>query len=354
MYPKNKESTIGNPLLMSNFDLLDRYFSNELDKSEIKAFNERLKNDPEFNQEFQEIKEIKLAVKVDARKNIKSLFTDIEDDLNQQESNTNNQTAMKRMLTVAASLILMVSVSYFVLNGSGQPTPRDVFTEHYKPYTNLNGQVRGEAIDDASMSAAAYNAYDAGNFALAVENFEALVDVEKTAENYFYMGIANIEIGDYDAAIANLNTTLNNFSTFKDQSKWYLSMALLADKKEAEAVSSLISLAMKNNSYSKRSKEALASLGFDGLDNEPDGGPTVEVTVRPDDSEGGDSPDGSMGKRQIQFGEVKSLLTGDFYRFHNETPIRSLEEGDYVEFIILKKGNGRKSKGWAFLLDSVY
>ncbi|WP_208503593.1 hypothetical protein [Roseivirga sp. E12] len=339
---------------MSNFDLLDRYFSNELDKSELKAFNERLKTDPQFNQEFQEIKEIKLAVKLEARKNIKSLFTDIEDSLNQEELTTNNQTAMKRMLTVAASLILMVSVSYFVLNGSGQPSPKDVFTEYYKPYNNLNGQVRGESINTESMSAAAYSAYDAGNYALAVENFEVLVEVEKTAENYFYMGIANIEIGNYETAVKSLNTTLNNFSTFKDQSKWYLSMALLADKKEEEALSSLISLSMKKNSYSKRSKEALTSLGFDGLDNEPDGGPAVEVIVRPDDSEGGDSPDGSMGKRQIQFGEVKSLLTGDFYRFHNETPIKSLEEGDYVEFIILKKGSGRKSKGWAFILDSVY
>jgi len=119
--------------MMSNFDLLDRYFSNTLDKSEMKAFNERLKNDPEFNQEFQEIKEIKLAIKVEARKNIKSLLTDIEDSLNPQTLTTNNKTAMKRMLTVAASLILMVSFSYFVLNGSGQPTPHTYLQKTTRP-----------------------------------------------------------------------------------------------------------------------------------------------------------------------------------------------------------------------------
>lgn len=339
---------------MSNFDLLDRYFSNELDKSEIKAFNERLKNDPEFNQEFQEIKEIKLAVKVDARKNLKSLFTDIEDDLNQQESNTNNQTAMKRMLTVAASLILMVSVSYFVLNGSGQPTPRDVFTEHYKPYTNLNGQVRGEAIDDVSMSAAAYNAYDAGNFALAVENFEALVEVEKTAENYFYMGIANIEIGDYDAAVKNLNTTLNNFSTFKDQSKWYLSMALLADKKKDEALSSLISLAFSEGSYKARSQAVINELGLI-FDEETTTGGAQQVDYDPDPEEGGSpSPDGSfVDQRQIQYGQVVDYLTRRVYQFHNEYPIVGLKEGDTVDFIILKESRGKKGLGWAFILDKM-
>lgn len=334
---------------MSNFDLLDRYFSEELDKSEMKAFNERLKNDPEFNQEFQEIKEIKLAVKVEARKNIKSLLTDIEDSLNPQESTNNNQTAMKRMLTVAASLILMVSVSYFVLNGNGQPTPQDVFTEYYKPYNNLNGQVRGEAVDNASISSAAYNAYDAGNFALAVENFEALVEVEKSAENYFYMGIANIETGDYDAAVKNLNTTLNNFSTFKDQSKWYLSMALLADKKEEEGISILASLTLEKNSYSLKSKEILKTLNVE-LTETADG-ETEKVITHPNEEE---MPDGSNNPldRKYQYGEVVEYSTGDVFRFHNEIPIKGLREGDFVKFIILKRNNGKKSQGWAFLLET--
>lgn len=333
---------------MSNFDLLDRYFSEELDKSEIKAFNERLKNDPEFNQEFQEIKEIKLAVKVEARKNIKSLFTDLEDSLKPQELTINNQTAMKRMLTVAASLILMVSVSYFVLNGSGQPTPQDVFTEYYKPYNNLNGRVRGEAVDNASISSAAYNAYDAGNFALAAENFEALVEVEKSAENYFYMGIANIEIGDYDAAVKNLNTTLNNFSTFKDQSKWYLSMALLADKKEEEALSSLVSLASKNGSYSAKSNNLINSLGFKFI--ESDGSATVQKEDRvPEDI---DSPGQAdfIEARQFQFGEIRSF-DNRTYKFHNEFPISDLHVGDIVDFMILKEAKGRNGKGFAFILE---
>lgn len=343
--------------MMSNFDLLDRYFSDELDKSEVKAFNERLKNDPEFNQEFQEIKEIKLAIKVEARKNIKSLLTDIEDSLKPQELTINNQTAMKKILTVAASLILMVSVSYFVLNGNGQPTPKDVFTEYYKPYNNLNGQVRGEARDTESMSAAAYNAYDAGNYALAVKNFEALVEVEKTAENYFYMGIANIEIGDYETAVKNLNTTLNNFSTFKDQSKWYLSMALLADKKEEEALSILASLSFSENGYKEKSKQVLLKFGVRAflkkivVDN-PDG--TIEKLE--EEPSGGDSPapDGStIGQRRIQYGEIVDFFSNRVYRFHNEEPIKSLSKGDVVEFMILKEAKGRNGVGWAFILDKI-
>lgn len=334
--------------MMSNFDLLDRYFSNELDKSELKAFNERLKTDPQFNQEFQEIKEVKLAVKIEARKNLKSLFTDIEDSLNQEELTTNNQTAMKKVLTVAASLILMVSVSYFVLNGSGQPSPQEVFTEYYKPYNNLNGQVRGEAVETESMSAAAYSAYDAGNYALAVENFKALVAVEKTAENYFYMGVANIEIGDYKTAVENLNTTLNNFSKYKDQSKWYLSMALLADKKVEEALSSLVSLSYSNGSYKARGLKALDALGYELLEDEQSG--TVNQEARePEDI---DSPGTSdvLDVRQIQYGEIRGF-DNRFYKFHNEEPMDDLHVGDIVGFVILKEAKGRNGKGFAFILD---
>lgn len=335
---------------MSNFDLLDRYFSNELDKSELKAFNEKLANDPEFNQEFQEIKEIKLAVKIEARKELKSLFTDIEGSLNQQLP-TNNKTAMKKVFTVAASLILLISASYFVLIGNGQPNPQDVFTEYYEPYNNLNGPVRGATINTEAISAEAYSAYDAGNFVLAVERFEALVEVEKTAENYFYMGIANIETGNYEAAVTNLNTTLNNFSSYKDQSKWFISMALLASDKEEESLSSLVSLSVKENSYKAESLAVLKKLGYT-LPEDPTEGTVVDKKDEPD----GDAPapDGSfIAQRQIQFGVISSLLSGRQYRFHTDNPIKGLEVGDFVEYIILKESKGRKSKGWAFILDKV-
>lgn len=333
---------------MSNFDLLDRYFSNELDKSELKAFNDRLANDPEFNQEFQEIKEIKLAVKIEARKELKSLFTDIEGSLNQQLP-TNKKTAMKNVFTVAASLILLISASYFVLIGNGQPSPKDVFTEYYQPYTNLSGQVRGEAINTNAISAEAYNAYDAGDFALAAEKFEALVEVEKTAENYFYMGIANIETGNYEAAVTNLNTTLNNFATFQDQSKWYLSMALLGANKEIEALSSLVALSTKKNSYKEKSVATLAKLGFT-LDDDPVEGPVEANTNEPD----GDTPDGSfIEQRQIQFGVISSMISGRKYRYHTDSPIPGLAVGDIVEFIILREAKGKKGRGFAFILDKI-
>ncbi|OEK07056.1 tetratricopeptide repeat protein [Roseivirga misakiensis] len=337
---------------MSNFDLIDRYFSNELDKNELKDFNDRLANDPEFNQEFQEVKAVKLAVKIEARKELKSLFTDIEDSLT-KELPTNNQTAMKRVLTVAASLIILISASYLLI-GSGQPSPKDVFTEYYVPYTNLNGQTRGEAVDRESLNFQAYSAYDQGNYALAIERFESLLEVEKTAENYLFAGIANIEVGNYESALENLNSTLNNFATYKEQAKWFIGMTLLGADKEHEAVSALASLALNKNSYQIKSKNVLKSLGYEFSAENPDEGTPVVVTMRPEDEM--DSPNGVtslMGKRQIQFGELVGLTDKLRYRFHNESPIRGLSEGDMVSYIVIKKAKGKSGKGWAFILDKV-
>ena len=190
-----------------------------------------------------------------------------------------------------------------------------------------------------------------GNYALAAERFAVLVETQKTAENYFYMGMSNMEIGEYNTAVRNLNTVLNNFSTYQNQSKWYLSMALLAENKEDEAVFLLGALSLGESTYQKRSAAVLKKLNIttSGSTGEGESG---NVIKQPEDV---DSPDGSdfFNKRQIQFGDIYEFSTGATYRFHNEIPMDNLKDGDMVSFLILKKAKGKKGKGWAFILEKI-
>lgn len=331
--------------MMNSFDLLDRYFSNNLNKSEIRAFNERLQNDPEFNQEFQEIKEIKLAVKGEARKNIKYLLSDIEESLEKEDLPiNNNQLKTKRIITVLASLMLMVSISYFVLNRDGGPRPQDIFTQYYKPYMSAGSEVKG----DTSISDKAYSAYNAKNYALALKNFEKLVAFEKNAANYLYMGIANIELGEYETAIQNLNSALNNFSAFDNQARWYLGLALLANNNEEESLSLFASLVLKNGLYGLKGKSVLKAMGY-SFDKTSTESAVVTVLAQEPNNQGESFPEGVfIPQRQIQFGEISSLDEVS-YRFANDLPIKGLKEGDLVQFIALNKN--KRSKSWAHILD---
>ena len=80
---------------MSDFELIEKYLSGKLSAEEKKAFRNRLLNDPAFNQEFQELKDIRLSVKQKARQDVKDLFNEFEMRIEKEET-TKDQTVMKK------------------------------------------------------------------------------------------------------------------------------------------------------------------------------------------------------------------------------------------------------------------
>ena len=101
---------------------------------------------------------------------------------------------MKRVVSVAASLVLIAIISFFSLNQSIQPSHKDIYTDNFSHYENLSGQVRG-TTGYSSLESQASKAYDAGNFSLAAATYAELVKTDKSANNYFYMGLSNLESG---------------------------------------------------------------------------------------------------------------------------------------------------------------
>lgn len=338
---------------MKNLELINRYFQNELSPNELAEFNEALKNDIEFNKEFQELKEIRTAINTNAHKDLSNFLNEVEKDIQKEEESTLTKHTMKKYVSIAACVVLIASISFFNLKQNQKPTGQEIFTEYYQPYNNLAGQVRGSAALE-TLSSKAFNAYDAGNFEAAATNFEALVEEDKSATNYFYMGLSHLEAGNYETAVKNLNAVMNNFSDLNAPAKWYLSLALIANGAEEEAVGNLAKLTLENSAYKEKAKAVLKSLG--AFANDLDGGVIVVVEQRPkeeDERPGGgyNSPDGATvdfeGRRQYQFGVVVSETTGVKYRFFTDEPINELEEGTEVEMIVLRQN---KNNGFAYIL----
>ncbi|WP_422355436.1 hypothetical protein [Roseivirga pacifica] len=331
---------------MKNLELIDRYFQNDLSPSELADFNEALKNDVDFNKEFQELKEIRLATKASAQNDLSNFLNALERDIQKEEESTLTKHTMKKYVSIAACVVLIAAVSFFTITQNSKPTGSEIFSEYYTSYDNLAGQVRGAATIE-TLSAKAYGAYDAGNYILAAENFESLVAEDKSATNYFYMGLSNIENGDFESAVTNLNVVVNNFSDLSAQAKWYMSLALIANGAEEEAFGNLAGLTLENSAYKEKAKAILKSLG--AFANDLDGGVIVAVEQRPKEEEA--APSGASldfeGRRQYQFGTVVSETTGIKYRFFTDDPIDELEEGAEVEMIVLRQN---KNRGFAYIL----
>lgn len=332
---------------MKNTDLIDGYLQNDLSNEDLSSFEEALVNDLDFGREFQELKEIQLGVKASARKDIKSFLNEMEEDIQHRESTLNNYK-MKRMISVAASVVLIATISFFALNQNTQPSLQDIYSENFSHYENLNGQVRG-ATESSSLQSQATRAYDMGNYSLAAASYAELVKTDKSANNYFYMGLSNLEAKNYSEAVSNLNATINNFDAFDKQAKWYLSLAHFANENEEAAIATLISLTAENSAYKERAESVLSEMGLSWKSF--DFGIIDNVHKRPRQ----DSPDGSVvavdfeESRQWQYGVVVSESNGFKYRFLTDEPIDSLEPGSAVEMIVVRRNKRRKS-GFAFIL----
>ena len=324
-----------------NFHLIEKYFQGKLDKDELQLFNQKLQQDPSFEQEFRDMKLIRDAVKETSRVRALDILQNAEANLINQET-TKINVSMKRLVSIAASLIIVATVSYFAFSGStGALTGEEIVANYYEAYPNLGGPVRGDAVD-VTLSARAYNAYDIKDYSTSANLFAELLTSEKTVKNYFYSGIANLEAGNLDLAKSNLNTVMNNYSELNDQAQWYLAMALFKEGAENEALSNIASLAIGKSTYSANAKNVLKDLDWAlSLD---EGSGTVSTEEKfPDDN---DSPDGANqedGLRRWQKGTIMSLDNNAVYPFINDVPMEDLIIGDMVNFVVVNHRNGKRA-----------
>ena len=342
---------------MSDFELIEKYLSGKLNAEEKRIFRNRLLNDPTFNQEFQDLKDIRLYVKQTARKDLKTFFNAIETSIEKEET-TKDQTVMKKVLSIAASLVLIVAISYFGLSNRIQSN-EELYSEYYSSYNNLTGQVRGATVEAPSFEEQAMLAYDAGDYLKSSEMLSNLVKENPNAMNYFYLGISQMEIGEVSEAIKNLNTVVNSYDAFKEQARWYLTLAHLNNDDKDAALGNIAHILVNKSEFKERAQKLLEDMGLEFNAELLDNGPIIECNLRPKET---DSPDGSSimtldnrGKRKWQWGIVSSIDGEKLYRFQSDDPIEDLREGDYAIFVVFENSRGRSATkmGWAYIVDKL-
>ena len=331
-----------------HFHLIEKYFQGKLSDQEHEVFNEKLQNDPAFEQEFRDMKLIKEGAKESARHKILDMLQSAETKISKQET-TKISVSMKRLVSIAASLVVIATVSYFAISSGtgGSMSGDEIFASYYKPYPNIvEGNVRGNvSLEVTTLSARAYNAYDIADYTKSAELFAELVSLEKSAANYLYSGISNLATGNLEEAKNHLNVVMNSYDQFQEQAQWYLSMTLLKEGSEQEAIANLgrMALIKSSSSFVTNAKSVLSEMGLE-LALDDDGGVVEVVKLRPDPA-GGESPapDGMIDLEEVRRTQFGSIIDedGKRYSFHNDVPMEDLRQGDHVGFIPIKGRNGQ-------------
>lgn len=160
------------------------------------------------------------------------------------------RTLYRNVLRVAASVILLAGAvaiyKYATVNSIG------VYEKYYSPF-DLNTSRGAGNTDELEQG------YRNKNWTAVTSLFNSLK--EKTNKSYFLAGMANLELKNYEAAVADLKQVIaENARTgdnyFQDQAEYYLAMAYLANKQAAQAMPILKKIkADQNHLYNKKVNE---------------------------------------------------------------------------------------------------
>ncbi len=209
----------------------DRYLNNELSEEELKSFEEQLKSDTDFKEDFEVYcaLESSLVSKFENEEEALALRKTLSDlgsqHIKQGESNKKETKVIPlfrfRNLMVAASIALLIG---FFLFNNGSPVYED-FAQH----NSLELVVRGDNNEAISK---AEHAFNSKNYEEALKQLTVLAgNYPNDSEISLYLGISQLELNNYDEAETIFNNIGEGNSAFATKAVWYKALTFLKQRK---------------------------------------------------------------------------------------------------------------------------
>jgi len=246
---------------MNNIDLIEKYFENSLDPKEQLSFNDLLQNDKEFKKEFLFQKDLKKAISLNQREELKLDLQQFEKEY--QEQSKRNIFSYKWL--IAASIAILFSSGIWLAKDHYFPSNEQLYTRNFEPYRNVvQPIVRGESSKTIEYSA--FVAYENKYYHKAINLFNS---VSNPNEPYiqFYKAMCFLSLNKMDDAIqillpiANSKSDSNSKNSFTEMANWYLALAYLKSGNTDKALSQF-TLVANHPSNTFKKKEAKKILEF--------------------------------------------------------------------------------------------
>jgi len=208
---------------MDREELINGYFEGSLSDSQLAEFEGLLKTDAEFNTAYEFEKELQLALKKEERKEIKELFSS----LNQTEEKSKGKVISIRPWLVAASIALVVGLgSWLFFFNSLDINTNQLYAANFTPYENVVHPIeRGNQLED--LLNRAFTAYEDEKYDEALRLFKELNVKKNDAYIDFYEAIVLMQLNKHQEAIPLLKNYIQNNGELKDRAHWYLALTYL-------------------------------------------------------------------------------------------------------------------------------
>lgn len=183
--------------------------------------------------------------------------------------NRRSLTTRRRFIARIAAGILLPFIGISTLFYWNNTANERLYSSHFESYPILLGdETRGEGVesyDNVSLPkelTAALKAYDDKNYQGSLPHFKSyLNDQSQNTKAVFLYGLANLEVNNMDAAIANLEEVRNRKDDLdlSEDATWYLALAQMKNKQNKIAIDLLTELIDGKSSFYGKKAAALKS-----------------------------------------------------------------------------------------------
>ncbi|NNE77059.1 MAG: hypothetical protein HKN31_08300 [Pricia sp.] len=208
---------------MDKEELIDGYFEGSLSQNQLDELEHFRKTDPDFASQFEFQSELQRSLKKQERKEIKEMFAEIEG----KRVKNGTKVIRLRPWMAAASVALLIGIgSWLLFFDRGGLNADELYNANFAPYENVVHPIeRGEQIED--LETRAFNAYEEGDYLMALELFKELQLKKNDPYIDFYKGIVLMQLNDHKNAVPLLDGYIANNGELKDRAQWYLALCHL-------------------------------------------------------------------------------------------------------------------------------
>jgi tetratricopeptide (TPR) repeat protein len=228
----------------------ENYLNNELSGDDLKLFEEKLKSDPDFKEEFEIYKALETSLSSkfnneEGEQELRKSLTNLGNKFIKKEKKSKVISLKKlRPFMVAASIALLIG---FFLFNNGMPAYSD-FANH----NNLELVVRSENNEAIKKAETAFNSK---NYNEALQQLNTLSQIYlNDTEIALYKGICYLEMNNYFEAQAIFDNISNGNSALKTKATWYKALSLLKQQKYIECKKVLKTIPKSAEEYQQAKK----------------------------------------------------------------------------------------------------
>jgi tetratricopeptide (TPR) repeat protein len=235
---------------ISDIELIERYFDNELSDQETAHLKIRLTSDLELKKLFEREKLLINTIRFNAAKNNLTYLKQVERSIGGGKS----ATRYLYYLAAAACAGLLVLAGIYLPMPNQHPA--HLYADYFAPHPNIfEPTLRGGNTN--SIREEAFHAYEQADYQKAAELFTKVLQEKSESQILLLLGNSNLMLGKTEEAKKNFTELISRHDDLDLQAKWFLSLCYLKNGEVDQARKLLKELGDTDISYAEKAKELL-------------------------------------------------------------------------------------------------